>query len=102
MTCALQHELDRLARQYDREVDEALKRARIKYIVPFCDKHGLRFNSGMGSWSFHDSEGRYDGDYGCVKIPKRVREVLECDLVYRQDAGSMMTEYTTKTYRSAR
>jgi len=31
------------------ELAEAVKQ---KYVVPFCDDHGLWFVSGMGSWSF--------------------------------------------------
>jgi hypothetical protein len=58
-TTATEKALDKLFRGYCDQVEALAMQVREQYVIPFCDKHGLRFVAGMGSWCFWDSKGTY-------------------------------------------
>lgn len=93
---AFQKALDQRAAVYDKDVALLINAAHAKHVVPYCDKKGYTFLSGMGGFSFHDSKGRYvDED----KLPKRLLVVLNADLLYgNNDAGALMPNYRPKNY----
>ncbi len=93
--CALQRELNRIAARADREEEKAIAAARLKYVVPFCDRTGYKLSAGMGSWSFHrgdDMLNTYD------MLPVRLRAVMEAETLTGQSAGSLMQDYTPKNF----
>jgi len=51
--------LEALYAIYEEGVQVIADEVREKYLVPFCDKHGLRFVSGMGRWFFIDKDGTH-------------------------------------------
>jgi hypothetical protein len=96
--CALQRELDRTAAAAERAEQVAVDAARVKYVIPFCDRTGYRLSAGMGSWSFHRDTGpqwSHMLNYHDEKhIPARVYAVMTAETSNGQDAGSMMQDYT--------
>lgn len=100
-----QKAVEALEREYERRVDQIAAEVRAKYVVPFCDKHGLRFRSGMGGYVF-DSQGQKTRDgfdvkygdgavFGGRDLPKRLKRVLETDVFHRRQClGSFMQDYT--------
>lgn len=95
----IERQLDRLARQFEREADKLIAEARQKYVIPFCDRTGLRFTAGMGSWSFDNGH----GDYKNLpeELPKRLGDVLSAEYPLNRcnDVGSLMESYTPKNYK---
>lgn len=95
---------DKIEARADAEFEELAALVREKYVIPFCNRHHLRFVSGMGEWIF--SEGARDtGHYGCYgkwsdeRLPKRLRDAL-CRSIRngRQGLGSFMQDYTAPTF----
>lgn len=105
--CKLQRDLDRLAILYGHSTDFLLEAARAEYLIPFCDKHGLKFCPGNGTWAFLLNGKLYAGSQmwsntSLDKIPKPLLAVLECEIPpTRNHAGSLMREYTSPTYQDA-
>lgn len=68
---------------------------RTRIVIPYCERTGMRFKAGMGSWSFdHPTKGyQFNED-----APKYVREPLGDELLSRQDIGSVILDYTPKGY----
>lgn len=58
-----------------------------KYVKPFCDKHGYKFCSGMGTWNFEDSKGEKIDE---SRLPTWLVELLDWDVdgVLQQGVGS--------------
>lgn len=96
--------LDKAQADYEKAIAKIIAAARIKYIIPFCEKHGCMLSAGMGSWSFHFADGTQWHDETAwvsdpvVRIPKRILNVMRGELCFRNDAGSMMEDYTPTTY----
>jgi len=49
-------ELAVLNHDYETDIAEIAARARDAIVVPFCDRNGVRFDSGMGAYAFFDKE----------------------------------------------
>jgi hypothetical protein len=100
--------IDKAADKIEARADDACsalaERVREKYVIPFCDRHHLKFTSGMGGWDF-DEGARDTGYYGYYgkwqpeRLPTRLREAL-CTSIRngRQSLGSFMRDYTAPTY----
>jgi hypothetical protein len=96
--------VDSIEARAEAEYDALAKLVRTKYVIPFCDRHHLKFVSGMGGWNF--SEGaRETGYYGFYdkwqdeRLPKRLRDALCTSIRHgRQPLGSFMCDYTAPTY----
>jgi hypothetical protein len=86
---------------YDKDIQRICAEARTKYVIPYCDKHNLMFGAGMGSWCFHDEEGQqYGAENGWQEpIPKRLLAILETELLYRNDLGSLIEDYTPHGFK---
>ena len=96
----LERKFDQLARALEREADKAMAEARTKYVIPFCDRTGMRFIAGMGSWSFDKPGCESIGSWNSEDLPKRLRDVLTVEYpIGRCDAGSLMADYTPKNYK---
>jgi phosphorylcholine metabolism protein LicD len=76
---------------------------RNEVIVPFCDKHGLSFRSGMGTWIL-EGHGKvyasWDEDVHRF-MPKKLYEALTIPwhLGARQDLGALIQDYTPANYK---
>lgn len=82
--------------QYDKAFYALAKRVRDEHVVPFCNRTGLRFKSGMGGWTFY----RGPDDWPERKPPKRLDAMLsEGHIDGYQALGSMMDDYTPPNYR---
>ena len=80
--------------QFDKQVlTPLMDKIRQEVVVPYCDRHLLRFSAGMGSWSFHTQAGVYLWE---EDMPKRVVSSLEIDYPFNpgQQIGSMLLSYT--------
>lgn len=89
---------ERIRVQAEKQVHALAEEIRARYVVPFCDRTGMNFSAGMGSWSFHDQKGRSIGttyaDWGLKPLPKRLRAALEIDAPgFNQDIGSLIPSY---------
>jgi hypothetical protein len=100
--------LEKALEVYDKELEQVCNAVRADLLIPFCDRHALKFTAGMGSWGFdHPNGGTYGGMYGGTygwpsraKLPKRLRDALELDAVSsRNDIGSLVADYTSPGYR---
>ncbi len=101
--------LDRLQASIRAQEDTIIAQVRAKYVIPYCDRYGLRFTAGMGSWSFDNGKtGYYEIHIGGWsnphELPKRIWDCLNRSLPSNpgQDLGSVMEDYTPKNYRKAR
>ena len=95
---------DQIRARADRQTQALCDQIYARYVVPFCDRTGLHFSSGMGSWSFHHRDGRSmdegSRDEGMPKMPKRLLSYLIVeDPTSRNDLGSIMGSYTPLTYK---
>lgn len=93
--------LERAENAYWAEVDRLAEVVRQAYIIPFCNKHGVKFVSGMGGWSFHGrkANGKAWANYDNAGLPKRMASALARDLLNRaNDLGSMTRDYTPPNY----
>jgi hypothetical protein len=72
----------------------AVEQYRQKVLIPYCEKYGVRFMSGMGGWVAENQLGEKYGEYFERNFPRYVLDVLECSLLSGQYAGSMMDDYT--------
>ena len=50
-------ELRLLHHDFITDIEDVANRARAEVIIPFCDRHGLKFDSSMGAYAFFDAEG---------------------------------------------
>jgi hypothetical protein len=86
---------------YDRAVTRAARRLTRDHVRPFCDKHGLDFVAGMGSWSFHregdhDAQINHNDSYGNMPtLPKRLEALLSIEVYGGQSLGSVAPDYRT-------
>ena len=55
---SLQLELDAATAAHEKSVFDAVEKARQKHLIPFCDKTGYRFISGMGGYVFEFQDKR--------------------------------------------
>lgn len=91
--------LDRAAREYDRALRLIAAAARLKYVAPYCERHGCAFSAGMGSWSFHWPDGRLKYNRDDDDLPLRLFKVLAAETLYPNDLGSLMLDYRPKALR---
>lgn len=98
-------QVDAIRARTDAETDKVIDAVRADLLIPFCERTGLRFTSGMGSWSF-DKRDRYGvrqyygaGDAIPGRIPRMLIDFLgELSVVCNNDLGSLMQGYTPSTY----
>lgn len=93
--------LERAENDYWAEVDRLTEIVRQAHIIPFCNKHGVKFVSGMGGWSFHGrkANGKAWANYDNADLPKRMASALLQELLNRaNDLGSMTRDYTPPNY----
>jgi hypothetical protein len=99
----VQRALDQLAKDYDRNVDSFIATMRMKYLIPFCNKHGLQFAAGNGNWGFTagvefagcelNSVPALSGSIGLGRI-------LHVEVDAQNDVGSLMERYSPPTLGS--
>lgn len=98
-----QRRLDAIRREADKAIGQLVKELRAAYVVPYCDRYGVRFRSGMGTWAFfddcafmlRDTDGRGDGEGR--KLPRRLCDVLNLETpVDCVSLGALMDDYTPK------
>lgn len=95
-------ELERLLDQYNAGTAQLIDAIRSKYVIPYCERTGMRFRAGNGSWSFDNGKGKYMGEWrdASEDLPKRMYELLVTEVaVSRNDLGSLMADYTPTTYK---
>lgn len=117
MKSSQERRLEALFETYEAGVQAIADEVRAKYLIPFCDKHDLRFVAGMGSWVFIDRAGTYlfeateygGDDWNIREDPigflwsgegttryrcKRLLHLLNtCPAGYEQGLGSLMSDY---------
>ncbi len=91
--------IDRADAAYWKEIEAIADVVRNKYVIPYCDRTGLRF-TGMGSWSF-DGKGKHIGDWDSKgQLPQRLDNLLHTGTVNtRTDLAMMMEDYTPKGWK---
>jgi len=63
-----------LRRAYEAQLRRAAKEFRAKHLVPFCDRHGVVFISGMGAWSlFLKTETTAGDDLTEARVRRRAK-----------------------------
>lgn len=94
---ALDKAIERIERQAVVSVEALADRYRTSHVIPYCDRHGLRFTAGMGEWSFDDGNGNYCDS---SDLPKRLSDVLTTSVLNgRQGLGSLMLDYVPPNYK---
>ena len=93
-TAAIAVELERIQAEADRATDALAERVRVEIIAPICERHGLEFISGMGSYSFADrgagyfSTGRhFPNSQECPGYLRCALTILELSTFDRFDLG---------------
>lgn len=89
-------------KRYWDEVDRIGEAVRLAHVVPFCDKHKVKFTAGMGGWSFHGAaqEGRPGypdkawASHDFSDLPKRLSAALLLDTAGNNDLGSLINDYS--------
>lgn len=89
--------LQRGQAQLEKLTDKVCDDVRREHLIPFCDKKGVKFVSGMGSWAFYDSRGEVLWNR---QIPKRLLHLLEASTYsYHNSLGSFINDYTPKGFK---
>lgn len=65
MACKLERQLEKLRARYERDAARVIAEAREKYVIPYCERHGLRFVGGMGTWCFRNAK----RSWGALELP---------------------------------
>lgn len=97
--------LDAIAEQAGKQADALITQVRRELLIPYCDRTGLRFTAGMGSWSFDKkgiTYGSWDADFPPPRVPKRLYEFLQSGYPtnpHYNDCGSMMLDYTPLSWK---
>lgn len=89
-------------RAYERWVLEAVAMVRKTYIIPYCNKHKVRFICGNGEWYILNADGSEHASWGLDDgpLPKRMYAGLSQGIYYgRQSLGSYCTDYTPPALR---
>ena len=107
----VQRKLDELRDEMARDVDALAEKVRAELVIPFCDKHSLKFVAGMGTWLFFTADGdQFGSGYdwtesraGKIRMSKTLRDALSADVYYCQnDLGSLIPDYTSRAYDEAK
>jgi len=82
-------QVDAAEAAYSKALDSIADQFRKEYIIPFCDRYGLKFQAGNGSWSFR-REGKSIGawgytDEGMPKLWPMFKKVNEIRLINSND-----------------
>ena len=95
--------------RYECRVDIIAAKVRKQVVIPFCNKHKLKFTPGNGTWAFFDAQGNhvfcpgYDHIFraytpkNCIQYEfknKTVDEVLETPVPDGGPLGAYMADYT--------
>ena len=100
-------QIEAISAEAEMKADGLIALVREKLLIPYCDRTGLRFTSGMGSWSFDKkgvTYGDWDADFPPPKIPKTLYDFLTSGYVTNpqyNDCGSMMLDYTPANWKDA-
>jgi hypothetical protein len=75
-------------------------------LIPFCERRGWRFRSGMGSWNFDAPRGNPPAswwDQADIRrvLGARLSDALRIDYGTNNDLGSTIEEYTPTTWSDA-
>lgn len=62
--------------QFLENIDKLAEEVAHDVVAPVCKKHGLRFRSGMGTYSFHKKDRLFFDDLSLREAPKRLRNDL--------------------------
>lgn len=100
--------IDRIRADADKRTEAVIASARLALLVPYCERTGMRFTAGMGTWSFDywDRYGTHQfiSDWDELKtkrIPRGLYNFLcELDVTSRNDLGAVMEDYTPSTYKA--
>ena len=100
--------LDEAATRYWEEVDRLAAIVTREHVAPFCNRHGVRFVPGMGSWGFHGAAAeatarrpaRAWGVWDYSELPARLADVLMADTITGQSLGSLGRDYTPPNYKA--
>jgi hypothetical protein len=99
----VQRALDQLAKEYDRNVDDFIATMRKKYLIPFCNKHGLQFAAGNGNWGF-TAGGEFSGcelnSVPALSGGGQLERILRAEVDAHNDVGSLMERYSPPTLGS--
>lgn len=97
----------------NRERDAALERLAAvvmeQHVKPFCDRLGVKFCSGMGSWNFEGYEteptprrsARAMSDFDSADLPKTLADLLHLPIDHFNDLAALMDDYTPTSYKPA-
>lgn len=96
--------IDKIEHRAAAEVDKVIEQARLDLIIPYCNRYGMRFTAGMGSWSF-DKKGQYLGDWldraDFPRMSNALWEFLRAPYPFNRmnDLGSMTPDYTPLNWK---
>lgn len=99
--------LDAISDEAQKKADALIAHVRETLLIPYCNRTGLRFTAGMGSWSFDKkgvTYGDWDEDFPPPKISKTLYDFLKSGYPTNSnynDCGSMMLDYAPPNWKDA-
>jgi hypothetical protein len=109
-------EIERIREAAETAQDVVIAKVRVELLIPFCERTGLRFTAGNGTWSF-DKRDKYgvQQHYGtddvdlyrkrgplltAFKMPLTLAQFLQENHVGSlNDLGSLMEDYTPANWK---
>jgi hypothetical protein len=114
----IQDKLEGYYYDYYEKVDQYLAFLRDKYLIPFCDKYGIQFLAGNGTWLLStytteddqwmqiDADGvGYTAEYfseAAMADIKEIAQLLRCMYIDGDEIGPIMKDYTPASYGKIR
>jgi len=94
--------LDVIASDCEQRVTVLLDSIRRELVIPFCERKGMKFSAGMGSWDFHTKDHRkVMSPIERNGLPFIIFNTLRLEYPLNptvQDIGSMMQGYTPRAW----
>lgn len=87
----------------ERQEEALIESIRTDLLVPFCDRVGAKFTSGMGTWMFRrgkSTQHSFEHDGPFWGMSRMLYTLLHAESAYcNNDLGSMMEDYTPASYK---
>lgn len=94
--------------RYWAEVDRIAEAVTRENVAPFCDRHGVRFRPGMGSWDFDGAEAkdtprrpaRAWASWDFSDLPANLGKVLDARTLEGHALGAIAPGYTPPNFKA--
>lgn len=84
-------------RHVEKVTDQVAADVRRMHVIPYCDKHNLKFVTGMGMWMFVTTK---DEIKQPSTLPKRLAHLMYASTYSKANSlGSLIQDYTPRGFK---